>query len=113
MRYGAKTVSIELWVTVVYGTCCVAVVLKSTMDTDDPVPDRASRKARAASRTFWALLPIEPDSSSTSITSMPHTGSRFGFGPGVVTRTACGRTSSSLVVDAVQPSVVEAANPAS
>ena len=98
--------------TAVYGTCCLAVVLKSTMDTEDPVPESASRKARAASRTFWALLPIEPDSSSTSITSMPHTGSRLGFGPGVVTRTASGRT-FSVPVAPVQFPVSDAVKPAS
>ena len=68
-----------------------ADVLKSTIETEEPVPDSASRNARAALRTC-SVAPdelIEPDSSSTSITLIPQRGGRLGFGPGVVTRTAC------------------------
>ena len=42
-----------------------------------------------ALRTFsvWPEDWIEPDSSSTSMTSIPQRGGRFGFGPGVPTVT--------------------------
>ena len=86
--------------TVVYGTGWAALVLKSTIETDEPVPERASRKPRAALRTVSVapVLAIDPDSSSTSITSMPHTGVRLGFGAGVVTRIASCSTFSGLSV---------------
>jgi hypothetical protein len=59
------------------------------METFAPVPESASRKARVAFLTVcvWPDVPIEPDSSSTSMTLIPQRGGRLGFGAGVVTRT--------------------------
>ena len=58
------------------------------METFAPVPERASRKARVAFFTVsvWPDVPIEPDSSSTSITLIPQRGREVGVRPGVVTR---------------------------
>ncbi len=71
-------------VTCVYSTGRPAVVLKSTIDTAAPVSDSEFRNALVAFLTVcvWPEDAIEPDSSSTSITSIPQRGGRSGFGRG-------------------------------
>ena len=72
------------------------MLLKSTIDTCEPVPDKAVRKARVASRTVsvWPEDWIEPDLSSTSMTLIPQRGGRPGLFPGARTLRAVGSTFS-------------------
>ena len=94
-----------------YPTGRAAFVLKSTIETWEPVPDSALRNAREARRTFSAFEPIEPDLSSTSITLIPQRCGRAGFGPGAVTVRAFVTTFSALAAPP-QRSVPLAVKPA-
>ena len=83
-------------VTGVYPTGRAARVLKSTIETLEPVSESALRNARDARRTFSAFEPIEPDSSSTRMTLIPHFGGRLGLLPGAVTLRASSSTFAAL-----------------
>ena len=76
--------AIDSGVTVVYFTGHAALLLKSTIETFAPVPESALRNALVAFFTVsvWPDDAIEPDSSRTNITLIPHRGGRFGFAPG-------------------------------
>ena len=72
-------VRLSLPVTCVYPTGRGARVLKSTIETLEPVSASVLRSARAAGGSSVGVEPIEPDSSRTRMTSIPHFGGRSGI----------------------------------